>query len=271
MTISDVRAAADRLGLRPSKALGQNFLVDGNILRLILGEADVRDDETVLEIGPGLGALTRLLMAHAGRVIAIEKDARLAGYLRAELPALELIEADAVDWLREPSSLDGLTDGFKVVSNLPYSVASPIIEALVEGPSKPRKMVLTVQREVAERLAATPRHKDYGAMTLFTQVRYHVTIAHVISPRCFWPAPNVESAVVALDRRDPRVTLEPGAPFHDLVRAGFGHRRKMLRKLLSGFDGAEKAFESLDIPTNARAEELSLDQWIRLANAVAGS
>jgi 16S rRNA (adenine1518-N6/adenine1519-N6)-dimethyltransferase len=268
MTTSEVRAAADRLGLRPSKALGQNFLVDGNILRLILNEADVREDETVLEIGPGLGALTRLLTAHARRVIAIEKDARLAAYLREELPTLELIEADAVDWLRDPPLLAGLADGFKVVSNLPYSVASPVIEALVEGSSKPRKMVLTVQREVAERLAATPRHKDYGAMTLFTQVRYHVTVAHVISPRCFWPSPNVESAVVALDRRDPRVALKPDAPFRDLVRSGFAHRRKMLRKLLTAFDGVESAFDSLDISTNARAEELSLDQWIRLANAV---
>jgi 16S rRNA (adenine1518-N6/adenine1519-N6)-dimethyltransferase len=129
-------------------------------------------------------------------------------------------------------------------------------------------MVLTVQREVAERLASAPRHKDYGAMTLFTQLWYHVTIAHIISPHCFWPAPNVDSAVVVLDRRNPRVPLQPGAPFHDLVRAGFAHRRKMLRKLLAKFDGADKAFETLEIPTNARAEELSLEQWIRLANEV---
>jgi 16S rRNA (adenine1518-N6/adenine1519-N6)-dimethyltransferase len=269
MSVSETREAAARLGLQPSKALGQNFLIDGNILRLILKEADLRPNETVLEIGPGLGALTRLLVAHASHLIAVERDARLAAYLRAELPALNLVEADAVEWLRRPDTLAGFTPPFKVVSNLPYSVASPIIEALVEGEPKPRMMVLTVQREVAERLASTPRHKDYGAMTLFTQLRYHVTIAHIISPRCFWPAPNVDSAVVVLDRREPRVPLATGAPFHELVRAGFAHRRKMLRKLLCRFEGVEAAFASLEIPTNARAEELSLDQWILLANELA--
>src|SRR5438093_184803 len=138
-------------------------------------------------------------------------------------------------------------------------------------------MVLTLQREVAMRLAATPRHprhaearqrgggKDYGALTLFTQLCYHVTIVHVVSPRCFFPEPQVDSAIVALDRREPRVRLRPGAPFHKIVRQGFSQRRKMLRKLVAG---AEPVLPTLGVPPTARAEELSLEQWIALANAL---
>ncbi len=270
MSQSEAREISGRLGLSLKKALGQNFLVDGNIARIILSAADARKAETVLEIGPGLGVLTRPLLEQAGRLIAVEKDAQLAGYLRGELPALELIEADALDWLREETSQTMLGESFKVVSNLPYSVASALITALVES-GRARTMVLTVQREVAGRLAAKPGHKDYGAMTLYTQLRYHATIEHVISPRCFWPVPNVESAVVVLDRREPRVKLVAGAPFHEIVRLGFGHRRKMLRKLLSRYDGLDEAMERLGIASQARGEQLSLEQWIRLANELGGN
>jgi 16S rRNA (adenine1518-N6/adenine1519-N6)-dimethyltransferase len=153
----------------------------------------------------------------------------------------------------------------KVVANLPYGISTPILERFVEGKHKPRRMVLTLQREVAQRLAAAPRHKDYGALTLFTQLHYHVSIVHVVSRHSFFPEPNVESAVVVLDRRDPRVKLLPGAPFHQIVRQGFSQRRKMLRKLVAG---AERVLPSLGVPATARAEELSLEQWIALANAL---
>lgn len=260
MTLSQVRYALDTLGLRPSKGMGQNFLIDANILRIIVEQADIRPDETVLEVGPGLGVLTQELLLRARYVVAIEKDARLCVYLREKFPALELTEGDATDIV-----LPG-TD--KVVSNLPYNVGTVILERLVEAECKARRIVVTLQREVAQRLAAQPRHRDYGALTLFTQLHYHVTIAHIISPGCFFPAPNVESAVVVLDRRDPRVKLATGAPFHGLVRAGFGQRRKMLRKLLGEFAGAEAAMTSIGVTSSARAEELSLDQWIALANAL---
>ena len=125
-----------------------------------------------------------------------------------------------------------------------------------------------MRTSVAQRLAATPRHKDYGALTVFTQLRYHVTIAHIVSPQCFYPAPRVASAIVVLERRDPRVELQAGAPFHEIVRAGFSQRRKMLKKLLVKFGNADIAFATADISSTARAEELSLDQWVTLANAV---
>jgi 16S rRNA (adenine1518-N6/adenine1519-N6)-dimethyltransferase len=160
---------------------------------------------------------------------------------------------------------------WKVVSNLPYNISTPILERLVERKDKPRAMILTVQREVAHRLAATARHKDYGALTVFTQLWYHVTIAHIISPRCFFPAPKVDSAIVVLERRDPRVKLRVDAPFHDVVRAGFGQRRKMLHKLLAPFGEVDDAFAAASVAPTARGEELTVEQWITLANALAPS
>lgn len=258
MTLTEVRQALTELDLRPSKALGQNFLIDGNILEIIAREADIRSQETVLEVGPGLGALTLKLADRAGKVIAIEKDGRLAEYVRTHYPEVELIHGDAC-------KVD-LPACDKVVANLPYSISTAILERFVEGVNRPRRLVLTVQREVAQRLAAAPRHKDYSALTLFTQLRYHVTIVHVVSRHCFFPAPLVDSAIIALDRREPRVLLETGAPFHQLVRQGFQQRRKMLRKLLGDRDRVDAALLAVAAPVTARAEELSLEQWIELAN-----
>ena len=263
MTLSQVREQLQRLNLQPSKSLGQNFLIDGNILRIILEAADVRRDETVVEIGPGLGVLTRELLPRAKHVIAVEKDARLFAYLRGELTGVELVHADAVKWLNQQPVI---AEPFKVVANLPYSVSSPVIERFVERREKPRAMVFTLQREVAQRLGAPPRTKEYGALTLFTQLYFHVTVAHVISAHCFFPEPQVESAVVVLERRDPRVKLADGAPFHELVRRGFSQRRKMLRKLLGNSGDVEHAFAQTGISFKTRAEELSLEQWIALAN-----
>ena len=265
MTLTEVRRILEEIGVRPSKALGQNFLIDGNILRIVVEQADIRRDETVVEIGPGLGGLTAELCPRAGRVIAVERDRRLCAWLREQYPDLELIEGDAVKWLR---SKPEIATPFKVVANLPYNISTAVLEGLVERAAKPRSMVLTLQREVAQRLAASPRHKEYGALTLFTQLYYHVTVAHIVSPRCFHPAPHVESAVVVLERRDPRIPLRAGAPFHEIVRSGFNQRRKMLRKLIAHFGGVDAAFARAGVAAAARAEELSLEQWITLANAV---
>jgi 16S rRNA (adenine1518-N6/adenine1519-N6)-dimethyltransferase len=260
MTLTEVRRLLDELVIHPSKALGQNFLIDGNILQIILREADIRRDEIVLEIGPGLGILTEELLDHAKHVVAIEKDRRLCGYLRQRFPELDLIEGDAVEV--------PLPRCDKVVANLPYNISTPILERFVEGEPKPRAIVVTLQREVAERLTAKPRTKEYGALTVFTQLYYHVTVAHIVSPKCFFPSPHVESAIVTLNRRDPRVKLEAGAAFHKIVRLGFNQRRKMLYKLLAEFDEVDAAFAAASVPPRTRAEELGLDQWIKLANAL---
>src|SRR2546426_571577 len=146
MTLTEVRRLLAELDIRPSKALGQNFLIDGNILEIIVREADVRSNETVIEVGPGLGALTAKLADRAGHVVAIEKDRRLADYIRRGFPEVELIVGDAL-------KVD-LPACDKVVANLPYSVSSLILERFVEGEPKPRLLVLTLQREVAQRLGA---------------------------------------------------------------------------------------------------------------------
>lgn len=266
MTLTEVRQLIANLDLRPSKVLGQNFLTDQNIRDIIIRHADIRPDETVIEIGPGLGAITDELFKRARRLIAIEKDRRLAEHLRHRFAGLELIEGDAVEILRAGAVT--LPDSFKVVSNLPYSISTPILECFVEGARKPRLMVLTIQREVALRLAAAPRHKDYSALTVFTQLYYHVTIAHIVSPSCFFPSPRVDSAIVLLERRDTRMKLDPGAPFHEIVRQGFSQRRKMLRKLLADYGAVTEAFHASVISPTARAEELTIEQWITLANAL---
>jgi 16S rRNA (adenine1518-N6/adenine1519-N6)-dimethyltransferase len=268
MTLTEVRRLLTELGIRPNRALGQNFLIDANILAIIIEHARIGPDETVIEVGPGLGVLTAELIARAERVIAIEKDRRLCAYLREQFPFLELVEGDAVEVL---GNVVPFPDGYKVVANLPYSISTPILERFVEAPRKPRAMVVTLQREVAARLAARPGTKDYGALTLLTQVYYHVTVAHIVSPRCFYPSPRVESAVVVLERRDPRVTPAPGARFADAVRAGFTHRRKMLKNQLTCLGDVEQAFARLRILPTARAEELTLEQWIALANALAAT
>ncbi len=270
MTPTETRAAIEQLGLRPSRALGQNFLVDQNIARLIVGAAGLRDSDTVLEIGPGLGALTGLLLDRAGRVVAVEKDARLHEFLLGRFGKrrkLELVHADALDvdvaqWAP-----------FKVVANLPYSISTPLLTRLVESPARPSLMVLTVQREVGDRLAAAPRTKDYGALTLYTRLYYDVRRAHRVSPSCFLPAPEVGSAVMTL-RLAPHPLLEPEleAPFKQLVRTGFGQRRKMLRSILPKSelgdwvkpDALDAAMARLGLPMTARAEELSLAQWLQL-------
>lgn len=268
MTLTEVQQTLRRIGLRPSKALGQHFLVDRNILGIIVDQADLRPDEVVVEVGAGLGVLTRELLPRAARVLAIEKDRRLCAYLRDALPGLELIEGDAVEILESRSWAETIPPAFKVVANLPYSVSTPVLERLVSGDSRPRSMVLLLQREVADRLAATPRTKAYGALTLYTRLHYHPTLVHVVSSRCFYPRPHVESAVVLLERRDPRTPLANETRFHDLIRTGFSQRRKMLRKLLAGEGEIDAALAVAGAVPQARAEELDLDQWIRLTNAL---
>jgi len=272
MTPTETRAAIQHLQLRPSRVLGQNFLVDQNIARLIVKAAELRATDAVLEIGPGLGALTELLLERAGRVVAVEKDARLAAFLRERFDRrekLQLVHGDALEF----DFAAALPASFKVVANLPYAISTPLLMHLVESPTPPRLMVLTVQREVADRLTAQPRTKDYSALTLFTQLHYDVRREHRVSRACFLPMPMVESAVIVL-RLATHPLLEPAleGPFKQMVRAAFQHRRKMLRGVLSKSglgdwmrpDKLEAALERLGARLTVRAEELSLAQWLLL-------
>jgi len=268
---SSPREAAELLarhGLSPRRAFGQNFVVDPNTVRRVARLAGVGPGDHVVEIGAGLGALTRALADTGAAVTAIEIDRGLVGVLQAEVARLgvRVVEADArtLDW---PAVLAG-SNQWVLVANLPYNVATPLIADLLDHVPDITRMLVMVQREVAERLAARPGGPAYGAVSV--KVAYWATAEVVgrVPPTVFLPRPKVESALVSIVRRErPAVdsTVDRDRLFA-LVRAGFGQRRKMLRRSLAGLVTAD-AFDAAGIRPEARAEELGIEQWGRLAAA----
>jgi 16S rRNA (adenine1518-N6/adenine1519-N6)-dimethyltransferase len=281
MKLSEMRELLATRGIQLTKSLGQNFLHDGNQLRRIIAAAELTGEDQVLEIGPGLGPLTELLLERAGEVLAIEKDARLVDFLRERFKTLshrmgeggrrpgegkfDLLHADALKFLkREPRDWNR----WKLVANLPYSVASPILVELAQGVRAPQKMVATLQFEVAQRLMAKPGAEDYGLLTLLVQFDYAPGHSFKIPKSCFFPEPDVDSACVVLDRRaTPLLPENLRASFVKIVKRAFSQRRKMMLKLLREDWPAEKlerAFAGLKIPMQERAEKLSLEQFVAL-------
>ncbi len=264
-------------GIVPSRALGQNFLVDGNILRLLVEAASPEESDGILEIGPGAGVLTEALVERAGRVLAIEKDARLYGFLRerfAGVPSLELRHADALD--EDLAAL--VARGYsKLVSNLPYSAGTRILMRLFEREPRPDLMIVTLQIEVGRRLTAAPGSRDYGLVSVHAQRLYDVEILHRISPGCFHPPPEVESAVIRLARR-PVPRARPASPSHfaALVKGAFTRRRKQIQRVLQEMEEAPRGMAratpdwvaALGIDPAARPETLSVEQWSALSDAL---
>lgn len=270
------RILAER-NLRLTRSLGQNFLHDGNQLRRIIDAAQLEPGEAVLEIGPGLGPLTRRLVDARARVMAIEKDERLFSVLRESFPpvpppgSIEWIHADALVWLKtQPRDWSE----WKLVANLPYSVASPILVELALTPHPPRRMVATLQLDVVRRITAAPGSSDYGLLTLLLGLHFEATGSFRIPPGCFFPEPDVDSACVTLVRRPEQPghrALQPA--FERLVRAGFGQRRKMAAKLLGAVcppPAIAGAMAAVGIPATARAEEIPRDAWLALAGHLVG-
>ena len=262
---TEVRALLQQMDFKPSRVLGQNFLIDGNILRIMIEAAALKPDDHVLEVGPGLGVLTAPLLEQSARVTAIEKDDRLYAYLRGALvaPNLDLRHADALD-----VDLHGLLAGGvnKVVANLPYSVGSRVLVELVHSAARPECLVVTVQLEVAERLAARPDTNDYGLLSIYAQLDYDVTVVKRISRTCFWPAPQVASAVVKLARRPHReVPLRDELQFRHLVKTCFSHRRKQLGSLVRDHAALQRA----GLQPAQRPETVAVSGWCRLANELA--
>jgi 16S rRNA (adenine1518-N6/adenine1519-N6)-dimethyltransferase len=268
MRLNDMRAVLAGRGIQLTKSLGQNFLHDQNQLRRIVAAAGLSRDDRVLEIGPGLGPLTEVLLKNAGKVLAVETDARLVAVLgeRFAHSQLELLYADALDFLKtEPRDWSN----WKVVSNLPYSVASPILVELACGARAPQKIVATLQLEVARRLVAEPDHEDYGVLTLLVQLDFQPRETFKIPSACFFPEPDVDSACVVLDRRpEPLLPENLRAHFVKIVKRAFSQRRKMMFKLLKQDWSEEKldaAFAQLNISRQERAEKLTLEQFAGLA------
>jgi 16S rRNA (adenine1518-N6/adenine1519-N6)-dimethyltransferase len=251
-----------------TKSLGQNFLHDGNQLRRIVAAAELKDTDRVLEIGPGLGPLTERLLAEAGEVLAIEKDGRLVEVLNerfAGVPHLTLRHDDALVYLQQ-----GPHDwhDWKLVANLPYSVASPLLVELALSPQGPERMVTTLQLEVAQRLMAGADDEDYGVLTLLVQLDYEPREWFKIPAGCFFPSPDVDSACVVLTRRAvPFLKPEQRPVFVKIVKRAFSQRRKMMMKLLKQDWAVETlvaAFAELNISPLERAEKLSVEQFAEL-------
>lgn len=255
-------------GLSPKKSLGQNFLIDSTALARIVQAAEVTPDRSVLEVGPGLGSLTRYLAQAARRVVAVELDSTLIPVLEDVLKGLgnveivhgDILEVDPVQWMG--------TDGYQVVANIPYYITSNLIRHLLEAPVQPTRLVLTVQREVAERITARPG--DMSLLALSVQVYGRPQIVLRIPAGAFYPPPNVDSSVVRVDLyTQPLIPVEQIDTFFLLARAGFGQKRKTLRNSLSAGlkvpgDQAACLLETAGIDPRRRAETLSMDEWKNL-------
>ncbi|MFZ4774959.1 MAG: 16S rRNA (adenine(1518)-N(6)/adenine(1519)-N(6))-dimethyltransferase RsmA [Terrimicrobiaceae bacterium] len=267
MTLSEIQRCLEKWETAPTRSLGQNFLHDQNLARSIVGSLDIQPGDHIVEIGPGLGALTEFLAAHEIRLTLIEKDGRLIKHLEEKFRSAttEVVHADALDfdlrqlWGRGP---------VKIVGNLPYYVSTPLISKFTSPLSPASRLVLTLQLELARRLNAEPRTKDYGAMTVCVNRRWKASFLRKLPGSVFFPAPKVDSAVIALDRRPPAsVSPLDEKAFYSLVRRGFSERRKQLRNLIPELKARWKEVTAeLGVPETVRAEELSLAQWESLTN-----
>lgn len=264
---------ARRHGVRPRKSLGQHFLADPNVARAIAREAGAAPGERFLEVGAGLGSLTVALAEAGSEVLAMETDARLVEALRevvGERSTVRVVEEDAtrVQWA------DVLGEGpWRMASNLPYHVAVPILLDLLQAAPSVDPLVVMVQREVGERLAAAPGEPPYGAVSLKVAYRSSVRVLRRVGPTVFWPEPEVESVVVRLERRPPPVDTPPEELFR-LVEEGFRQRRKTMAsafvRLGLSREGATAAMEEAGLDPRARAEALGLEDFARLAAAIGG-
>ncbi|HKM57221.1 MAG TPA: 16S rRNA (adenine(1518)-N(6)/adenine(1519)-N(6))-dimethyltransferase RsmA [Chthoniobacterales bacterium] len=269
MKITEIMSLLDSLGASPRKSLGQNFLHDKNLASWIVEKLEIDPRDHVLEVGPGLGALTEQILLFGVSATLLEKDRAFAKYLREKFdaPKGEVIEGDALDY---DTRADFVRQPVKVIGNLPYYVSSAILFHFTSDPCPYERMLFTVQREMADRLSAGPGTKEYGSLSAIVQRRWRVARLKTLPPSVFLPQPQVDSAVVLLDRRKPRELEETDATkFSEIVKAGFSERRKQVRKLLTRFETADRiglALGDSGLPLTVRAEDISLNQWIRIAN-----
>jgi 16S rRNA (adenine1518-N6/adenine1519-N6)-dimethyltransferase len=272
---AEVRVLAERLGLRPTKQLGQNFVIDANTVRRIVRTAGVTSDDVVLEVGPGLGSLTLGLLGVAGRVLAVEVDPVLAGalpdtvasYAPHEADRFEIVEADAMRLTELPGPAPTA-----LVANLPYNVAVPVLLHLLALLPSLRHGLVMVQAEVADRLAAPPGTRTYGIPSVKAAWFAEVRRAGSVGRSVFWPAPNVDSGLVAWTRRDPPAATASREEVFRVVDAAFAQRRKTLRATLKALAGSAEAAEAAlvraGVDPSARGETLAVDQFARIAEGL---
>jgi 16S rRNA (adenine1518-N6/adenine1519-N6)-dimethyltransferase len=288
-TVSYLKRRFADVGLRPDRRHGQNFLVDMNLQQLLVDAAEIGPDDVVLEIGTGTGALVARVAPTAAAVVTVEIDSHLFQIAREEL-----IDADNVTMLQQdalknknrfaPEVLDAVAfrlaeqpgRTLKLVANLPYSIATPVISNLLASEIVPARMVVTIQKELADRILARPSTKDYGALSIWVQSQCRVELVRVMSPKVFWPRPKVDSAILRIDL-DPalRKRIPDLAFFHTFVRAMFFHRRKFLRSVLLsttkhqlGKPAIDAVMARLGLGADSRAEQLDVETAIRLCEAI---
>ncbi len=279
----------EEAGIRPHDKYGQNFLIDLNLLHLLFDAAAVGPDDVVLEVGTGTGSLTALAAEKAAAVVTVEVDPRMFQLAAEELHRFDNVVMLQVDALKSKNCMNPLVFDalrpllaaapgrqFKLVANLPYNIATPILGNMLAEESPPRTMTVTIQKELAERITARPGDKDYGALSLWVQSQCRVEILRLLPPEAFWPRPKVSSAFIQLTLDDERRGRIPDRKFfHDFLRAIFLHRRKFLRsQLLNAAKGkldkpqVDAILDELDLPASIRAERLDVETMLALCAAV---
>lgn len=249
----------------PVKKLGQNFLVDSNIVRKSLELAEVSEGEYVVEVGPGLGTLTGALLERGAKVFAVELDKKLFGYISRTFQNnanLNIINADAVDFPRAALPKD--TQDFKIVANLPYAISTPWLDEILSG-NLPKAMSLMLQKEAAQRFVAAKDSKEFSPISIFLNCAYKVKTMHKVSASCFYPRPKVDSALLALERLENPYIFE--AQTKSIIRKIFSRRRKQISSIVKDLDDscAKMWLEnSSEIPPNARPDTIELNSWIAL-------
>lgn len=266
---SDLRVFLDTLSVKPKKSLSQNFLIDGNIIRKIARFADVKGGDRVVEIGPGPGALTEILLESGAHVTAIEKDAVFAkalSRLQTKDGRLTVIENDVL----EVSVENCFHQKAKIVANLPYHLTTPILSKLLPFNDAFESITVMIQKEVADRFIAHPSTKEYGSFSVFLQFYSDPEYGFTVEPTCFYPRPKVKSSVVKLKLHQPP-EVHSIERFFKMTRTAFQKRRKMLRvslKNLYGNEAIESALSSLNINPQSRPEDLSLNDFLRLFQVI---
>ncbi len=276
-------------GIRPATRHGQNFLIDLNLLDVLLEAADLGPDDVVLEVGTGLGSLTTRMAERAAAVVTVELDPRLFQLASEELIAFDNVVMLKQDALKNknnvhPAVLEAVRSQlaaqpgrrFKLAANLPYNVATPILSNLLLTDPTPVSMTATIQKELAERMTAAPGTKDYSALSIWMQALCDIHVVRLLPPQVFWPRPKVHSAIVQIvPRAEKRSRIADAAYFHHFVRSLFLHRRKFLRGVLAGMVRDQLDKPSVDailaafgFPPDTRAEQLDVETHITLAEAV---
>ena len=274
--MASIKQELKEYGLFPKKRLGQHFLVDRNILNKVIRTAQVEKGDVVLEVGPGLGEMTLVLAQHAKKVIAVEIDSKLAVILKQKVKDFSNVEVVQSDILKMDFNLFLKKEGhlIKVVANLPYQISTPLLFRFIESKEAFSTLTLMLQKEVAERMVASPGRKEYGPLSIFIQIFSDVSIRFFIKPSAFFPPPKVESAVVHMSFREkPVVSLGDEEWFKKIVKGCFGYRRKTLMNALKHSrlplpQSIESRMQKIGIDPRRRPETLTIQDLVHLAEAL---